>query len=84
MPSPDARDAAGGPQDWTRLLPPGWHVECVAEPVGALFRPRASCRFGDQAPCVLPPDTEPYTTAVEAIRHAQQQVLRHVVRPRDA
>jgi len=55
-----------------------WHCELLARPVGAVFQPVAICRFAQGEPVQLPPDTEPYATQAEALRHARQQAVRYM------
>lgn len=55
-----------------------WHCELLARPVGAAFQPVAICRVSPGEPVQLPPDTEPYATQAEALRHAQQQAMRYM------
>lgn len=57
-----------------------WHCELLARPVGMVFQPVAICRFAQGAPVQLPPDTEPYATQAEALRHAQQQAVKYMRR----
>lgn len=57
------------------------HFICSAiEQGNSLFQPYVLYQFGipgyDEARLVL--DTEPYATAAEALRHAQQQAIRWV------
>lgn len=60
----------------------GWSFLCSAEKVGAdAYVPRVTCRSPVEpgpAATQLPVDTDAYSTAEEALRHAEQQAVRWV------
>lgn len=59
----------------------GFHFTCAAvEKENSFFQPRVVYQSGtpDQQQGPLPPDSLPYATAAEALRHAQQQAIRWV------